>query len=121
MAPGTNLGAASPVAIGGSSPQKGEEKKDKAADAGDTMMRKQVHDAAAYIRSLAQLRGRNAEWGERAVREAVSLSADDALKEHAIDLTARDVPDLVAKLDGRKLNTASGERVLATANTALVP
>ena len=107
MAPGTNLGAASPVAIGGSSPQKGEEKKDKAADAGDTMMRKQMHDAAAYIRSLAQLRGRNAEWGEKAVREAVSLPAEEALKLKVIDFVASDVPELLKKIDAKaKLQTA---------------
>ena len=79
------------------------------------MARKQVHDAAAYIRGLAQMRGRNAEWGERAVREAVSLSADEALEQKVIDVVARDEPELVAKLDGRKVTTADGERVLQTA------
>jgi membrane-bound serine protease (ClpP class) len=74
-----------------------------------------VHDAAAYIRGLAQMRGRNVEWGEHAVREAVSLSADEALAQKVIDVVARDVPDLVAKLDGRKVTTAAGERVLQTA------
>jgi membrane-bound serine protease (ClpP class) len=84
--------------------------------AGDegTMTKKAVHDAAAYIRSLAQLRGRNVEWAERAVRESVSLSADEALAQHVIDLTARDVPELLTKLNGRKLVTAGGERILAT-------
>ncbi len=124
MAPGTNLGAATPVAIGIGSPgpqapekEKDTGKSDKSAPAteGGAMERKQVHDAAAYIRGLAQLRGRNAEWGERAVREAVSLSADEALARNVIDLTARDVPDLLKKLDGRKVTTAGGERVLATA------
>ncbi len=129
MAPGTNLGAATPVAIGigGEVPQAPEKGKDggksgkadksdqsAAPDEGSTMARKQVHDAAAYIRGLAQLRGRNAEWGERAVREAVSLSADEALKEHVIDLIAHDVPDLLAKVDGRKLMTTAGEQVLET-------
>ncbi len=84
------------------------------------MARKQMHDAAAYIRGLAQMRGRNAEWGERAVREAVSLSADEALAQNVIDVTARDVPELVAKLDGRKVTTASGERTLQTAGTETV-
>jgi membrane-bound serine protease (ClpP class) len=107
MAPGTNLGAASPVAIGGSPPQKGEEKKEKSVDPGDTMMRKQMHDAAAYIRSLAQLRGRNAEWGEKAVREAVSLPAEEALKLKVIDFVASDVPELLKKIDAKaKLQTA---------------
>ena len=100
----------------------GEKNKAKTADeapaAQDTLTRKQTHDAAAYIRGLAQLRGRNAEWGERAVREAVSLSADEALAQNVIDLTARDVPDLLARLDGRKVTTAAGTRVLATAGAA---
>jgi membrane-bound serine protease (ClpP class) len=132
MAPGTNLGAATPVAIGIGTPgpqapekEKDGGKSDKAdksapADEGGAMTKKQVHDAAAYIRGLAQLRGRNVEWGERAVREAVSLSADEALAHNVIDLTARDVPELLKKLDGRKVTTAAGERVLATAGAAVV-
>jgi len=105
MAPGTNLGAASPVAI--MAPPK-DEKKDKGADAGDTMMRKTMHDAAAYIRSLAQLRGRNADWGERAVREAVSLPAAEAAKLKVIDFVAQDLPDLLSKIDKKtNLQTAS--------------
>src|SRR5438067_659874 len=134
MAPGTNLGAATPVAIGAPdvAPQPrapkpdGDKHDDKASGAkppdetgsAGTMTRKQTHDAAAYIRGLAQLRGRNAEWGERAVREAVSLSASEALEQKVIDLTARDVTDLVAKLDGRKVTTAGGERTLQTAGAA---
>jgi membrane-bound serine protease (ClpP class) len=125
MAPGTNLGAATPIQIGmpspasPSSPPSGDKEKDKAKSSEDhsqdTLTKKQTHDAAAYIRGLAQLRGRNAEWGERAVREAVSLSADEALAQKVIDLTARDVPELLKKLDGRKVTTAAGERTLATA------
>jgi membrane-bound serine protease (ClpP class) len=132
MAPGTNLGAATPVQLGvpGMSPPEtpgkpGDESakakadkgksSDEAAPPSDPMQRKQVHDAAAYIRGLAQMRHRNVEWGERAVREAVSLSADEALAQNVIDLVARDVPELVAKLDGRKLVTADGEHVLQTA------
>jgi membrane-bound serine protease (ClpP class) len=125
MAPGTNLGAATPIQIGmpspasPSSPPSGDKDKDKAKASEDhpqdTLTKKQTHDAAAYIRGLAQLRGRNAEWGERAVREAVSLSADEALAQKVIDLTARDVPELLKKLDGRKVTTAAGERTLATA------
>jgi membrane-bound serine protease (ClpP class) len=138
MAPGTNLGAATPIQIGmpspsPSSPQQPpapDKEKDKDKDkakAGeeshgsqDTLTRKQVHDASAYIRGLAQMRGRNAEWGERAVREAVSLSADEALAQHVIDLSARDVTDLVAKLDGRKVTTSAGERTLATSGAVVV-
>lgn len=126
MAPATNLGAATPVQIGAlpESPKaeppakpekdtgKGERKKDSAPS--DTLARKQVHDAAAYVRSLAQLRHRNAEWGEKAVRDAVSLSADEALRLKVIDLVATDMDELLAKLDGRKIETAAGERVLHT-------
>jgi len=136
MAPGTNLGAATPVAIGIGGPQAPEkerdsgksgkdskdEKSDKSAPAheGGAMERKQVHDAAAYIRGLAQMRGHNVEWAERAVREAVSLSADEALAQKVIDVVARDVPDLLAKLDGRKAAMAGGEHVLATKGAEVV-
>jgi len=132
MAPGTNLGAATPVDIGGPGPLPSAPEppsKGKDADKGESpakpgksdeaMTRKQVHDAAAYIRGLAQLRGRNVEWAERAVREAVSLPAQDALAQHVIDLVATDVPDLAQKLDGRKVTTAAGERVLATAGATI--
>lgn len=126
MAPGTNLGAATPVQIGMPSPAPSSQPqaidKDKGSDESrapqDTLTRKQTHDAAAYIRGLAQLRGRNAEWGERAVREAVSLSANEALAQKVIDLIARDVPELLEKLDGRTVTTAAGDRVLATAGAA---
>jgi membrane-bound serine protease (ClpP class) len=124
MAPGTNLGAATPVAIGGpetpsppvapATPDKKESKEAKDDKPTDAMTRKQVHDAAAYIRGLAQLHGRNADWAERAVREAVSLSADEALKAHVIDLVAADVPDLAKKLDGRTVKAAGVERTLHT-------
>jgi membrane-bound serine protease (ClpP class) len=138
MAPGTNLGAATPVAIGGlgspgSAPPvpaardgekapagKGSDKGAAATpDEGDTMTRKQVHDAAAYIRGLAQLRGRNADWAEKAVRQAVSLSAQEALDQHVVDLVANDVPDLVAKVDGRRVKTAAGERTVHTAGATI--
>jgi membrane-bound serine protease (ClpP class) len=138
MAPATNLGAATPVAIGapGGKDAEGGERGDgkkseggKAAkhDAGDSpnaMTRKQVNDASAYIRGLAQMRGRNAEWAERAVREAVSLSASEALKMKVIDLVAADVPDLLKRLDGRKLKVSDTERALQTADvvaTAVEP
>jgi membrane-bound serine protease (ClpP class) len=91
MAPGTNLGAASPVSIGGA-------QKDDKKGAVDTMTKKVTNDAVAYIRSLAELRGRNADWGEKAVREAVSLSAEQAVKLKVIDHVATDVPDLLKKL-----------------------
>jgi membrane-bound serine protease (ClpP class) len=133
MAPGTNLGAATPVQIGvgGAEPpgQSASPPGQNAAPGGQNTppsdsqsaeTRKQVHDAAAYIRGLAQLRGRNADWAEHAVREAVSLSANEALAQHVIDLTARDVPDLLRQLDGRTVNTASGDQRLNTANAPVV-
>jgi membrane-bound serine protease (ClpP class) len=127
MAPATNLGAATPVAIGigGGEPQaKPDEHDAKQKQAGmstaDTLKRKQVHDATAYIRSLAELRARNVEWAERAVREAVSLSAEQALAMRVIDLMAEDVSDLLAKLDGRKVRLAGGEAGLHTASARIV-
>jgi membrane-bound serine protease (ClpP class) len=130
MAPATNLGAATPVAIGapggggsGGGAKEGE-KGDKGAKGtggeAATMTRKQVNDASAYIRGLAQMRGRNAEWAERAVREAVSLSATEALKMKVVDLVAEDVPDLLRRLDGRRLKAAEQERVLQTADADAV-
>lgn len=131
MAPATNLGAATPVQIGGVSGggKDGEGKDGGDGKAGkgsgkagevssDPMTRKHVHDAAAYIRGLAQMRGRNVEWGERAVREAVSLSSAEALKLKVIDLVAEDVPQLLRRLDGRKFGIAGTERVLDTAGAA---
>lgn len=135
MAPATNLGAATPVAIGGvpSAPGGDEGKSGKkeggaaksakgvdAADSANAMTRKQVHDAAAYIRGLAQLRGRNAQWAERAVREAVSLSAEEALKLKVIELIAEDVPQLLKRLEGRKLAVQGKERVLEAAGAQVV-
>jgi membrane-bound serine protease (ClpP class) len=124
MAPGTNLGAATPVAIGGmpSMPDKG--KGADAKDAGDAMdahARKQVNDAAAYIRGLASLRGRNAEWAERAVREATSLTAEEALAQKVIEVIAPDMPQLLKRLDGRKVSVAGTERALRTAGASIAP
>lgn len=126
MAPATTLGAATPVAIGLTGPErkpagdgKGDSKKEKGGAPADVMTAKQVHDAAAFIRGLAQLRGRNAEWAERAVREAVSLTAEEALRAHVIDLLARDPTELLARLDGRSLRTTGGELRLATRGLAL--
>ena len=115
MAPGTNLGAATPVAIGigggGSEPAPADREKGKAGDKDDAaspahrnaLAEKQVNDAAAYIRSLAQLRGRNADWGEKAVREAVSLSAEEAQKLHVVDYVVQDVPALLARINGSQV------------------
>jgi membrane-bound serine protease (ClpP class) len=116
MAPATNLGAASPVAIGGGGakpdPAGKEGRKDEAPQ-GDTLMRKATNDAAAYIRSLAQLRGRNADWAEKAVREAVSLSAADAKRINVINVIAGSVPELLEALDGRTVEAAGEKRKLA--------
>ncbi len=131
MAPATNLGAATPVAIG-PQPQPGDRaaasgRTDKDSTSGSeaqstaqTLARKQTSDAAAYIRGLAQLRGRNAEWADKAVREAVSLSAQEALEAHVIDLIAADLPDLLRQLEGRKVAVQGHERRLATAAAPVV-
>ncbi len=78
------------------------------------MQHKMVNDAVAYIRSLAQLRGRNADWAEQAVRTAASLPAEEALKKNVIDLIAADVPELLAKLEGRTLTVLGTQRTLST-------
>lgn len=97
MAPGTNIGAASPVNLFSAS-QNGSEKKASPMSTEET---KATNDASAYIRSLAQLRGRNADWGESAVRKAASLSAEEAKQLKVIDELADDYPQLLKKLDGR--------------------
>lgn len=123
MSPGTNLGAATPVQIGGTPAAPPDDPPDKQAPAGegggDAMSRKQVNDASAYIRGLAQLRGRNAEWAEQAVREAVSLSASEALELQVIDYIAVDLADVLRQLDGKTLQTRTGERTLHTADATL--
>jgi membrane-bound serine protease (ClpP class) len=119
MAPATNLGAATPVSIGGEGesplpvpggPGKSGDlkpadtpKPESAAAPESAMERKVVNDAVAYIRGLAELRGRNADWAEQAVRGAASLSASAALEQKVIDLVARDLPDLLARIDGREV------------------
>jgi membrane-bound serine protease (ClpP class) len=133
MAPATNLGAATPVSIGGesqppppavpeppgkSTPGKGGGGADGAAPEnappGSAMERKVVNDAVAYIRGLAELRGRNAEWAEQAVRGAASLTASAALEQKVIDLIARDLPDLLAQTDGREVRVNERTVKLAT-------
>jgi membrane-bound serine protease (ClpP class) len=130
MAPATTLGAATPVAIGmpgggeRKPPQQDRGDKEKAAGEGndgarpaapaDAMTAKQVHDAAAFIRGLAQQRGRNADWAERAVREAVTLTASEALRDNVVDFVAADVKDLLAQAHGRRVRLQSGEVTLDT-------
>ena len=127
MAPGTNVGAATPVQIGGSPTPQGEPPDRNAAgnEAGSgrgesTMERKVVNDAVAYLRSLAELRGRNAEWAEKAVREGASLSATAALQQRVIDLQARDLNDLLSRLDGRSVELAGRRVILETHGMRLV-
>jgi membrane-bound serine protease (ClpP class) len=127
MAPGTNLGAATPVQIGspgmprlpeGDGDSAGEEEPAGPAP-GTAMERKIVNDAVAYIESLAQLRGRNAEWAEKAVREGASLSAEDALEEGVIEIVAESVLDLLQQLNGREVDLPLGARELQTGNLAV--
>jgi membrane-bound serine protease (ClpP class) len=108
MAPGTNIGAAHPVAIGGKEMDK-------------VMSSKVVNDMAAYVRSLAAERNRNADWAEKAVRQSVSIPAAEALKLKVIDVVADDLPDLLNKVDGRQVRLNQGPRTLKTAKAKVVP
>ena len=119
MAPGTNLGAASPVQIGIGAPEPAGDKAQAPAPR-DVHERKAWSDAAAYIRSLAQLRGRDAAWGAKAVLEAASLSATEAHEEKVVELIAADIPELLRELDGRKVDLAGTERVLHTVGAPLI-
>ena len=124
MAPSTHLGAATPVQLGGrgqplgGSDEPKEGKRPPPADAGTA---KAVNDAVAYIRGLAGLRGRNADWAEKAVREAASLPAVDAVTHDVADFIATDLRDLLAKADGRLVRIGEREIQLATAGLTLVP
>jgi len=110
MAPTTHLGAAHPVGVGGVGGG-GEDK---------TMIAKVTNDAVAEIRGFAARRGRNPDWAEKAVRESVSITETQALSLHVIDLVADTPNDLMAKIDGREVSTATGKRILRTANARLV-
>ena len=105
MAPGTNIGAAHPVTAGGKDMEK-------------TMTEKVVNDMASYGRSLAQQKGRNAEWVEKAIRESVSITADEAVKKNVVDLVAKDVDELLKLLEGREITLREGKIVLKTAGLA---
>ncbi|RJF95552.1 NfeD family protein [Noviherbaspirillum saxi] len=131
MAPGTTIGAATPVQIGGPGMESGRDKaqrpgskqppgenSDKEPDS--AMTRKQVNDAAAYIRGLAQMRGRNADWAERAVREAVSLSAEEALKLGVINYIADDSLALASRLEGKTVSVLGNDKLLHTRGAAVV-
>jgi membrane-bound serine protease (ClpP class) len=106
MAPGTNIGAAHPVGLGG--------------EVDPVMEEKVVNDAAALARGIAATRGRNAIWAEEAVRESVSITADEALERGVIDVVAVDLQDLLRKIDGRPVVTTAGEVVLQTADAQVV-
>ena len=119
MAPSTNIGAATPVQLGGD--QKPEQSQpDKGGEPGNAMGRKMVNDAVAYIRGLAALNGRNAEWAAEAVRSAASLPAGEALALHVIDVIADDIPDLLRQIDGRTATVAGKPQRLATAGLEIV-
>lgn len=147
MAPATNVGAATPVEIapgglpggddqqrdkgtkspedeGNATPTEGEERAAESQEQKKSFdgakQRKVVNDAVAYLRGLAQMRGRNAQWAEQAVREAASLSAGDALEKGVIDLIAADVTDLLNQLDGREVEVLGKPRVLQTKSAQLV-
>ncbi|MBT9537528.1 MAG: nodulation protein NfeD [Nitrospirae bacterium] len=106
MSPGTNIGSAHPVGVG--------EKMDK------VMSEKVTNDAAAYIKSLAERTGRNSKWAEDAVRKSVSATETEALKERIIDIVSKDLSTLLSTIDGRKVKTVMGEKVLKTANANVV-
>lgn len=121
MAPATNLGAATPVQVGGmpgmpDSPAdpEGKGKKEKEGG-GDTMKRKIINDAEAYIKSLAAKHGRNGEWAARAVRESVSLTAGEALDKGVIDVVAMDMDDLLDQMNGMEVQLESGPTTIASA------
>ena len=116
MAPGTHLGAATPISIGAPglpSPTKSPPGKDKSSGP-SASERKVLNDAIAYLRTLAQLRKRNADWAEKAVKDAATLTAVEAEKENVIDLVAADVSALLSAIHGRTVKTAAGEVMLAT-------
>lgn len=126
MTPSTNLGAATPVQMGGlPTPPSGDQEPDDGAQeeggedsapSGDAMERKTINDSVAFIRGLAERYDRNADWAERAVREAVSLTASEALEQNVIDVVAESREDLLAQLDGREVQLESGPMTLETAD-----
>jgi membrane-bound serine protease (ClpP class) len=128
MAPGTHLGAATPISLsppgfpGSPPPSKPSPDSDKKSepDPSTAPARKSINDAVAYIRSLAELRGRNADWGEKAVRDAATLTASEALKERVIDVIAKDIEQLLSQVDGRSVTTAAGEVRLETKGRRVV-
>ncbi|MCK0767417.1 NfeD family protein [Chromohalobacter canadensis] len=122
MAPATHLGSATPVQLGGGGgePTEGASEEEDSQEASSSAMeRKVLEDAVATIRSLAERHGRNAEWAERAVREAANLTASEALEANVADVVASDLADLLTQLDGRRVVMADGERTLSTQDMTL--
>tara|TARA_R110000824_G_scaffold137637_2_gene301981 strand:- start:10982 stop:12391 length:1410 start_codon:yes stop_codon:yes gene_type:complete len=140
MAPGTNIGAATPVSIGGmpglpspgETPARDTPRDEDSSGAGDgekpasapksnedAMAAKATNDAVAHIRSLAELHGRNADWAEEAVREGASLSAREAVEQGVVEFIASDMGELLRLMHGREVVTAAGTRVLNTEGAAL--
>jgi len=126
MARASNLGAATPIAMatplsGGDKDKRGERQRAPDQSDNDAMGHKVINDATAYIRALAQLRGRNADWAEQAVRGAASLTAREALEQHVIDVIADDPQQLLRAIDGRRVALRNGAEVLTlhTANLSL--
>jgi membrane-bound serine protease (ClpP class) len=109
MAPATHLGAATPVNVGGEGPKPD-----------DAMARKVTNDAVANLRAMAKRRGRNADWGEKAIREAVSITEEDAVRLKVVELIANDFTDLLRQLDGRTVETERGSMTLHTARARIV-
>ena len=115
MTPGTNLGAATPIQIGAvPTPETDNQDEDEAISPANASERKAVNDAVAYIRALAEMRGRNADWGEQAVRQAASLSADAALEQNVIDIVAPNLESLIAQLDGMTVTMEGETRVISS-------
>jgi membrane-bound serine protease (ClpP class) len=112
MHPASNIGAAHPVTGSG---------KDVSEEAGKDMAKKVENDTAAFARSIAEARGRNAAWAEKAVRESVSVVADEAVKQRVVDYVAADLRAALDQADGRKVKTGAGERVVRTKGAELVP
>ena len=123
MAPATHLGAATPIQMGApgttppTQPSKDEKNDDGQAGAAE---RKLMNDAVAYLRGLAELRNRNADWAEKAVREGATLTANQALQENVIEIVAPDLRELLAAVDGRSVTTSAGPVTLATRDKPII-
>lgn len=122
MAPGTQIGAATPIALGAPAGPgaPGDDKEKKPSETEGAAERKALNDSIAWIRSLGQMRGRNVEWLEKAVKDAATLTGEDAVRERVVELSATDVADFVRKLDGREVKLTDAARKLSTVNADIV-